>query len=281
MPTLLYCVARFSQEPQFLSLRAYGLPRINESFSLPLPFASNAASDTQSIPTGCPKLINMIKASSEKCRVLIVDDDHKVGALLIELIENEGYEVASAGDGGSGLELLTSFEPDVVISDVVMPVLEGIELCRRIKKEPRTADIPVLLISGNRNSVEDSIAGLTAGADDYLEVPFRNEELLVKVARLAERRRVEKHYREIVEQAADIIYTRDMDGYITSINVAGAQFFGKSPSEIVGIHLSQLLGPDTAARDIEETRKAANDSPLRSTYYVKDAANNGRYLEGV
>ena len=223
----------------------------------------------------------MIKASSERCRVLIVDDDQKLRMLLTELIENEGYEVACASDGGSALEIVSSFEPDVVISDVVMPVLDGIELCRRIKQEPRTADIPVLLISGLRKSVEDSIEGLTAGADDYLDIPFRNEELLVKVARLAERRRVEKHYREIVEQAADIIYTRDMDGVISSINAAGARFFGKSHHEIVGGHLSKLIGDKAATRDVEETRKAATDSPLRSTYYLKDAEDSGRYLEGV
>jgi PAS domain-containing protein len=75
------------------------------------------------------------------------------------------------------------------------------------------------------------LEGLTAGADDYLNVPFRNEELLVKVARLAERHRVEKHYRRIVEDAADIIYTRDMDGYITSINTSGGAFFGKPAHE--------------------------------------------------
>ena len=213
----------------------------------------------------------MIKASSEKCRVLIVDDDLEVRALLTELIENEGYEVASAADGGSALQIVNSFEPDVVISDVMMPVLDGIELCRQIKKDPRTADIPVLLISGLRNAVEDSIEGLTAGADDYLDVPFRNEELLVKVTRLAERRRVEKHYREIVEQAADIIYTRDMDGYITSMNASGAGFFGKSPEEIVGCHLSDLIGTEAAARDVEETKRAATASPLRSTYYLNDA----------
>src|SRR5258705_2962144 len=213
----------------------------------------------------------MIKASQEKCRVLIVDDDQKLCALLTEIIENEGYEVGSADDGGSARELVLSFGPDVVISDVVMPVLDGIELCRLIKKNPRTADIPVILISGLRNAVEDSLQGLTAGADDYLHVPFRNEELLVKVARLAERRRVEKHYREIVEDAADIIYTRDMDGCITSINAAGARFFGKPPEEIVGGHLSGLIGSEAAARDIAETRKAAIDSPLRSTHHLKDA----------
>src|SRR6185369_7045427 len=223
----------------------------------------------------------MIQASPEKCRVLIVDDDQKLCALLTEIIENEGYEVASAGDGGSGRELVHSFAPDVVISDVVMPILDGIELCRLIKKDPRTSDIPVILISGLRNAVEDSLLGLTAGADDYLQVPFRNEELLVKVARLAERRRVEKHYREIVEDAADIIYTRDMDGYITRINAAGARFFDKPSEEIVGGYLGNLIGDEAAARDIEETRKAASDSPFRSTYHLKDAEEKGKYLEGV
>jgi PAS domain S-box-containing protein len=223
----------------------------------------------------------MIKASSEKCRVLIVDDDQRVSALLTELIENEGYEVACAADGGSARELVLSFEPDVVISDVVMPVLDGIELCRQIKKDVRTSDIPVILISGSRNALEDSMQGLTAGADDYLQVPFRHEELLVKVARLAERRRVEKHYREIVEDAADIIYTRDMDGYITSLNAAGARFFNRPSEEIVGGHLRDLIGDEAAKRDIAETRRAATDSPLRSTYLLKDSHENGKYLEGV
>jgi PAS domain S-box-containing protein len=223
----------------------------------------------------------MIKASSEKCRVLIVDDDQKLCGLLREIIENEGYEVASATDGGRARDLILSFEPDVIVSDVVMPVLDGIELCRLIKKDPRTADIPVILISGLRNDLDDSLLGLAAGADDYLEVPFRNEELLVKVARLAERRRVEKHYREIVEDAADIIYTRDMNGYITSINAAGARFFDKPSEEIVGGYLGNLIGDQAAARDIEETRKAATSSPFRSTYHLKGAEEKGKYLEGV
>lgn len=223
----------------------------------------------------------MTISSTEKCRLLIVDDDQKVSALLRDLLEQEGYDVASASDGGGALELLKTLEPDVVISDVVMPVIDGIELCRLLKKDPRTAHTPVLLISGLRNTSEDSIEGLTAGADDYLGVPFRHEELLVKVARLAERGRIEKHYREIVEQAADIIYTRDIAGYITSINAAGALFFGKPVEKIVGTHLSELIGGAAAVRDIEEVKSAATDSPLRSIYFLKDSQNRGRYLEGV
>lgn len=223
----------------------------------------------------------MTNSTLEKCRVLVVDDDNKVLALLSELLEIEGYEVASASNGGSALQLVKSFGPDVVISDVVMPVIDGIELCRHIKREASTDPIPVLLISGNRNSSDDSMEGLIAGADDYLPVPFRHEELLVKVARLAERRRVEKHYRGIVEQASDMIYTRTMDGYITSMNVAGARFFGKPSSEVVGTHLSSLIGSERAARDIEETKNNLNDSPLRSIYFLKDHKGNDRWLEAA
>src|SRR6185503_9531689 len=153
-------------------------------------------------------------------------------------------EVSGARNGSEALDLAVTFEPDVVISDVVMPVLDGLELCRRLKDDERTTYVPILLISGLKRSDDDGLLGLHAGADDYLDIPFRNEELLVKVARLVERHRIEKHYREIVEQAADIIYTRDMDGYITSVNDAGARFFGHTPAEMIGRHLSQVIDPE-------------------------------------
>src|SRR5689334_14409577 len=186
----------------------------------------------------------MTNSTSERGRVLIVDDDRKILDLLVDLLDLEGYEIAAANDGAEALELAHSFDPDVIVSDVVMPVVGGLELCRRLKDDPRTTYIPVLLISGLKRSEDDGILGLHAGADDYLDLPFRNEELLVKVARLVERHRIEKHYREIVEQAADIIYTRDMDGFITSMNAAGARFFGCSPLEMRGKHLSEFIGAE-------------------------------------
>jgi PAS domain S-box-containing protein len=211
---------------------------------------------------------------------MVVDDDQKMLDLLVELLQEEQYEVASARNAPRALELIPSFAPDVVISDVVMPGISGIELCRQVKQDARTSHVPVLLISGNRNSDDDSLEGLTAGADDYLDVPFRHEEFLVKVARLTERHRAEKHYREIVEQAADIIYTRTMEGHITSINEAGARFFGRKPSELVGAHLSELIGVDLAAADIQATRSTP-DSPLRSTQRISDSRGTPRYLEGI
>ncbi len=223
----------------------------------------------------------MISDYADPRRVLIVDDDQKILDLLVELLNAEGYEVRPAGDGIRALELAKAFDPDLIISDVVMPVMSGIDLCLLLKQDVSSATIPVLLISGLRQSDNDSLEGLTAGADDYLDIPFRNEELLVKVARLTERHRVEKHYREIVEQAVDIIYTRNLAGFITSMNPAGAKFFGRSQAEVIGLHLSELIGKEAAERDIEQCRTHRSDSPIRSLHRLRDANGVWRYLDGV
>src|SRR5207248_10464 len=118
-------------------------------------------------------------STSERGRVLIVDDDRKILDLLGDLLELEGYDIVTAADGAEAIDLTLSFEPDIVVSDVVMPIVGGLELCRRLKDDPRTAYVPVLLISGLIPSDDAGIEGLHAGADDYLDLPFRNEELLV------------------------------------------------------------------------------------------------------
>lgn len=217
----------------------------------------------------------------ERRRVVVVDDDQRMLDLLVELLQQEDYDVTSILDGKGALDLIHATEPDVVVSDVVMPGLDGIELCRRLKQDARSVHIPVLLISGRRKAKEYSLEGLTAGADDYLDVPFRHEEFLVKVARLAERHRVERHYRQIVEQAVDIIYTRDMQGHITSINEAGAVFFGKSSMALVGAHLSDLFGAEAAAREIRTSLKWSSGVPIRSLHRIKDLKGAERYLESL
>src|SRR5215210_1484210 len=213
--------------------------------------------------------------------VLVVNDEPNVLELLTVLLEREGYRVSAAESGTRALELAFDIEPDIIISDVVMPLMDGFELCQRLKEDARTAFVPVLLMSAVRTGAADSLNGLVAGADDYLEIPFRRQELLVKVARLTERHRVERHYREIVEESADIIYTRDMDGYVTSINEAGARFFGRTAAELVGVPLSELIGTEAAARDIAETQQSGAQAQLRSTSCLKDAQGVAHYLEGI
>lgn len=186
-----------------------------------------------------------------KSRVLIADDDQKVCSLLGELLEAEGYEVKCVSNGGSAHEALTTFAPEVVISDVVMPVMNGIELCRLIKKDPKTSSIPVLLISGLRNAPEDSLEGLTAGADDYINVPFRHDELLVKVARLSERHRShralresEDRYRRLVELSPEAIIVHSA-GKILYVNPAAQRLWGaERPEQLIGQSVLDRVHPD-------------------------------------
>ena len=213
--------------------------------------------------------------------VLIVNDDQKALDLLKDLLEPEGYKVFAAQSAQRALEILSAVRADIIICDVVMPEMNGMELCRRLKKDPHTSATPVLLVSAIRKEEAALLEGFAAGADDYLEIPFRHEALLVKVARLAERHRVERRYREIVEQAVDIIYTRDMNGRITSINEAGARFFGRPAFELIGQSLSVLIGEEAAARDIAEMQNIRSFEPIRFTSYLGNALGELRYLEGI
>ena len=213
--------------------------------------------------------------------ILIVNDDRVALDLLKDLLQPEGYRVLEALSPRRALEITRVVRTDIIVCDVVMPEMNGIELCRRLKKDPQTANTPVLLVSAILKEEAAMLEGFAAGADDYIEIPFRHEELLVKVARLAERHRVERHYREIVEQAVDIIYTRDVEGRITSINDAGARFFGKASFELIGQPLSTLVGPEDVDWDIAEVKNVQSFEPVRFTRCVKNALGEPRYLEGI
>src|SRR5829696_4845506 len=190
-------------------------------------------------------------STSDRGRVLIVDDDRKIVDLLVDLLRLEGYDVATAADGAEGIDLTLSFDPNIVISDVVMPVVGGLELCRRLKEDPRTAYVPVLLISGLIPSDDAGIEGLYAGADDYIDLPFRNEELLVKVARLVERHRIEgalkeseERYRSLVELSPDAIVVHHQ-GKFTYVNPAAVQLWGaSSPNDLIGRSILEVVHPD-------------------------------------
>jgi len=213
--------------------------------------------------------------------VLLVNDNPDVSEMLAALLRREGYQVVSAANGLRALEFARSIDPDIVISDVVMPEMDGLEFCRQLKQDARTANLPVLLASGVLIDAEDSLHGLLAGADDYIEMPFRHQELLIKVARLVERHRVERRYRGIVEEAADIIGTSDLQGIITGLNEAGVRFYGRPAAELIGQHVSILIGEKAAAEDFAKMQKHASNEPLRSVYRLRDARGSLRCLENV
>ncbi len=126
---------------------------------------------------------------SRAVRVLVVDDDPVILELLRINFEIEGYEVLAATDGEQGLAKARDEEPDVVLCDIMMPRLDGIELVTRLRGDPRTAHFPIVLLSAKAQKVEVD-RGLSVGADDYVTKPFDPLELLDRVnAVLAKSRR--------------------------------------------------------------------------------------------
>jgi len=118
--------------------------------------------------------------------VVIIDDDPRITALLKRALTFEGYDAQVAGNGTDGLSLALSSSPDLVVLDIMMPGLDGWEVCRRIRAEK---DVPVLMLTA-RDEVADRVKGLDIGADDYLVKPFALEEFLARVRALLRRQKV-------------------------------------------------------------------------------------------
>ncbi|MFU0507638.1 ATP-binding protein [Pseudaminobacter sp. NGMCC 1.201702] len=120
-----------------------------------------------------------VKNQSGK-RILLADDNADMRAYVCRLLQAQGYVVDMAGDGQVALEVAHKAKPDLILTDVMMPKLDGFELLRRVRKEPALAEVPVLMLSA-RAGEEAKVEGLEAGADDYLIKPFAARELLARV----------------------------------------------------------------------------------------------------
>jgi DNA-binding response OmpR family regulator len=117
-------------------------------------------------------------------RVLVVEDDAEIADVLRRSLRQEGYEVKTSADGVDALDVATGFVPDLVVLDLGLPRLDGVEVCRRLRAE---GDVPILMLTA-RAETEDRVSGLDSGADDYLVKPFERQELLARIRALLRRR---------------------------------------------------------------------------------------------
>jgi DNA-binding response OmpR family regulator len=122
--------------------------------------------------------------SGSKARVLVVEDDGDIAEVLRRSLRLEGYDVRLAGDGVQALDESSLFEPDAVVLDLGLPQLDGIEVCRQLRKD---GDVPILILTA-RDGVDARVQGLDSGADDYLVKPFERQELLARLRALLRRR---------------------------------------------------------------------------------------------
>ncbi|HEX6044810.1 MAG TPA: PAS domain S-box protein [Pyrinomonadaceae bacterium] len=221
-----------------------------------------------------------ISNGHEDSSVLIVNDEPDQLKLMSSLLSKAGYSVVTAVDGIDGLSRAQLQRPDLVISDVSMPRMNGLEFCRKLRSDSELKTVPILLVSALQKDTESAVAGLRAGADDYLEFPFDSTRLVAKVSRLLERSRLEASYRDLVEQASDMIFTQDLAGRVTSINLAGQKFLGRKEEEIVGNSFFSLFGviPETNGFAGSLTRPQ-EAKEFRHQFVAHSAAGEDRWLD--
>jgi cyclic di-GMP phosphodiesterase len=142
------------------------------------------------------------KLNGTKGKILVVDDEPASRSGLEVLLRRRGYEVISVGDGGAALEQYALAKPDLVVLDVLLPGMNGIEVCRRLKSRPETRLTPVILVTGLTDA-EDRVRGIEAGADDFLSKPIDPSELL---ARLRSSLTL-KTYTDELENAESVLFT--------------------------------------------------------------------------
>jgi two-component system response regulator MprA len=130
------------------------------------------------------RYISGAASTLEAMRILVVDDDRAVRESLRRSLVFNGYTVDMAGDGVSALEQIAAHKPDALVLDVMMPRMDGLEVCRRLRSTG--VDLPILVLTA-RDTVSERVSGLDAGADDYLPKPFALEELLARLRALLRR----------------------------------------------------------------------------------------------
>ncbi|GAB3320778.1 hypothetical protein GCM10027451_41700 [Geodermatophilus aquaeductus] len=183
-------------------------------------------------------------------RVLVADDNGDMRDYVVRLLAPV-HEVRAVADGQAALEAALADPPDLVVSDVMMPRLDGMQLLAALRADPRTSRVPVVLLSA-RAGQEAAVEGLAAGADDYLVKPFSAQELLARVDAHLQlgraRREAEERFTTMADLAPALIWVADGSGRREFLNAGWTAFTGRSPEDELGEGWQAGLHPDDARR---------------------------------
>jgi len=218
-----------------------------------------------------------IAAPRREHTVLVVDDTPDNQDLLRTTFLNAGYNVLTASDGSEGFEVARHERPDLVISDVSMPVVNGVTLCRLIRADAELFTIPLLLVSALHKDTATLVEGLQAGADDYLESPYDPLRLVAKAARLIEMgsaasalRESEERFRLMAEAAPVLLWMADPDKLCTYFNKGWLEFTGRTLEEELGDGWTERVHRDDLQRCLEIYNSAFdNRSDFRMEYRLQ------------
>jgi PAS domain S-box-containing protein len=206
------------------------------------PYAKNSSGESHAesflqealrwLPAGAGPVPESAVAPGGGAALLVADDNADMRDYLTRLLRSAGHRVTAVVDGQQALETARTITPDLIVSDVMMPRLDGLQLVAALRADPRTASTPVLLLSA-RAGQEASIEGLEAGADDYLVKPFSAAELLARVRANVELARLRnQHIRwrtALIDSLQEAFFVCDEDGAVIEINSAFTDILGYGP----------------------------------------------------
>ncbi len=236
----------------------------------------------------------MDRENVSKPLVMVVEDEAALVTMLRYNLEKEGYRVCEAMDGEEALTVLAERSPDLVVLDWMLPIMSGIEVCRQIRRKPRTRDLPVIMLTA-RGEEADKIRGLNTGADDYLTKPFSLPELMARVRALLRRVHPSQskgvlQYDSIVMDLSSHRVTRDgRNVHLGPTEFRLLQFFLQHPGCVFSREelLDAVWGPDiyveprTVDVHIRRLRKALNGDEESDIIRTVRAAGYALDVEGT
>ncbi|MGH7055315.1 MAG: ATP-binding protein, partial [Stellaceae bacterium] len=229
-------------------------------------------------------------AEGERATLLIADDNADMRAYLRRLLGTR-YRVRAAADGAEALTALRAAPPDLLLSDIMMPRMDGCALLRAVRADPVLAELPVILLSA-RAGEDESVEGLNAGADDYLVKPFSARELLARVAANLEMARLRRTMRQSLHQASeetaailesidDAFFAVDGDWRLIFINHHTEAFWGKRREEVLGRPLLELFPHAAGTPLYEAMQEAMRERRAVSCEALSVAVARGRWVRGT
>lgn len=221
--------------------------------------------------------------------ILVADDNADMREYIRRLL-SQTYEVQAVADGVAALEAVRRRVPDLILSDIMMPNLDGLGLLQELRRQPETQSIPVIVLSA-RAGEEARVDGLSAGADDYLTKPFSARELLARVRRHLEMVRIrreseavvresEVRFRELADHAPLLIWVADERGHAEFVNRTYRTFFNIESSQAAGQKWEDLIHPDDREAYVKEFLAAlAAGCCFRGECRVRRADGQWRWLD--
>lgn len=237
-----------------------------------------------------------------KARILVADDEQDLVWALRHSLSDEGYEVLTAHNGRETLAVAKHHRPDLVILDIVMPELDGLQVCRRLRRDPTLASVPILFLTV-RSAVEDRVEGLDRGGDDYVVKPFDTRELKARIRALLRRSQIAAGDRGMRSQTDAVLRVGQLalDLRTRQVQIGADQVAQLTPTQSELLHhlmlhreevfssrrlLQQVWGyppdtgqPSTVRWHVKNLREKIEPDPAEPTY-VRTVTGQGYILVG-